>query len=438
MKLLFGMGDQEEGNAMIRAIEYMVAVGVSCLLSRSVLAAVTIDCVPIGGTQLTGNQTVVVECFITSPVTELIEAGRWDFACSPPGVGNASGNMESVSLYIEYNHQPEPYLFLGGAAGTQQGPCLAFGLAQFEAEYVTLPAGETRYLSTIEYQASDCAAGEFEVILEGIGNPPQVTDSTRFVQLGYFGDPEHLIPINYTPTVLNVVTGACCDGSTCMADGLNASCCQSKDPGAHLLVGRACLDADPCHCLSDSECDDLVFCNGQERCDFAAGECGSGPPACPAAPPYPGLGFECDETGKQCVGQPCLFDQHCDDLNPCNGDETCQESTFLDLCILGTPMDCDDLDPCNGREECDPASAQCVPGTAPCDDGVFCNGLEICDAEAGCLAPAPPCAAGFECDEERDECFFPGIPTVSAWGLGIFALLVGIGAKVRFSRTLHV
>jgi hypothetical protein len=136
--------------------------------------------------------------------------------------------------------------------------------------------------------------------------------------------------------------------------------------------------------------------------------------------------------GDQCVGLGCLLDKHCDDLNPCNGQEFCD--TDENLCVLGVPMLCDDGEPCNGREECDPASAQCIPGTPPCDDGIFCNGLESCNPQFGCLPGAPPCAQGLECDEVREECFIPGIPTVSAWGLIALNLCFAIVAKTRFRR----
>jgi hypothetical protein len=111
----------------------------------------------------------------------------------------------------------------------------------------------------------------------------------------------------------------------------------------------------------------------------------------------------------------------CDDVIPCG------------LCI--SDAQCDDSDFCNGPEACDSITGDCVPGTPlDCDDGMFCNGLELCDSAAGCLAAATPCAQGLECDEARDECFFPGIPTVSAWGLAAISLCLAIGAKMRFRR----
>jgi hypothetical protein len=394
-------------------------------ISQTTRAAVTIECVPQGGTQVTGNQTVVVECFVSSPVTEFIDGAQWDFACSLPGLAGATGGIESTLLSIEQFHSPEPYLFVGGFSGTQQGPCRAFGTPLPELPYVILPAGEVRYFSTIEFHVSECAAGSFEIMLEGMSDPPQVTDATRFMRDPWLGRPEDLIPINYNPTILNVVSGACCDGSTCLADDINPICCQQNHPSAFFLAGRSCSDPNVCRCLGDPECGDLVTCNGQEVCELETGQCQSGPPLCPSQ------GFFCYPPEYDCVGMSCLDDSNCDDFNACNGQEQCDR--IAQNCVLGEPVVCDDLNPCNGRAECDPATGQCLPGTpSNCDDGVFCNGLESCDPQLGCVPSEPPCAEGLECDETRDECFFPGIPTVSTWGLAVLGLLLAAGAKIRF------
>jgi hypothetical protein len=144
------------------------------------------------------------------------------------------------------------------------------------------------------------------------------------------------------------------------------------------------------------------------------------------------------ETGSCCLDGICVVD----DLNELCCSQTYPGASFFpgrscaDVFPCGlctSDLQCDDSDFCNGHETCDSISGDCIPVTPPdCDDGVFCNGLEVCDPETGCFPGPPPCAQGLECDEDRDECFFPGIPTVSAWGLAVLGLLFAAGAKIRF------
>jgi hypothetical protein len=77
---------------------------------------------------------------------------------------------------------------------------------------------------------------------------------------------------------------------------------------------------------------------------------------------------------------PCSTDADCDDLNVCNGVETCISSR----CSTGTPSPCDDNDFCNGLETCDPLLG-CQAGTPPvCDDNNVCT-ADSCDPVAGCV-----------------------------------------------------
>jgi hypothetical protein len=77
---------------------------------------------------------------------------------------------------------------------------------------------------------------------------------------------------------------------------------------------------------------------------------------------------------------PCNVDADCDDLNVCNGTETCINSR----CATGTPTPCDDNDFCNGVETCDPLLG-CQAGVVPtCDDTNVCT-TDSCDPLAGCV-----------------------------------------------------
>ncbi len=403
--------------------------------------------VPIGGTQV-NSQLVEIEAFLTniSQMTYEVIRLQIDVNCTLAPVGAAQGMIttgnaddDPMSLVVVNagSSSGVPRVIPGQFAISSQESCSALQSRLTHAGVVA--AGETRYMATLRYRVSDCATGQHELKLEcdPAGTPcdgkmTSVSSTSRIIVDTPNGT--GVAGYNYSTLLLNVPSGACCDGSTCLADNINPFCCQQSYPGAFFLAGRSCSEPDACRCLADSDCADLLFCNGQERCDFATGHCGYGPAPCPGSPPqYPQQNYYCDEVNDLCVAPACFSDVHCDDLNPCNGQQLCD--TVENICLLGTPIDCDDGDPCNGREECDPATAQCMPGIPPCDDGVFCNGQEICDPQSGCFPPAgPPCAPGYECDEERDECFFPGIPTVSTWGLATLLLLFAIGAKIRFVR----
>ncbi len=194
-------------------------------------------------------------------------------------------------------------------------------------------------------------------------------------------------------------------------------------------------------CTTNADCDDAVFCNGEEPCDVD-GICQ------PGVTPMCDDGVGCTADGCNAASDECVhfpFDPICDDTLACNGVEIC--SALFD-CLEGAPLDCDDgvactadscdeatfgcehlVDDtvcdddqlCNGAESCD-AQLDCQPGVAPavgdgvacttdscdedidavvhapddaaCDDGSFCTGAETCDATLGCQVGAPP-----DCDD---------------------------------------
>ncbi len=108
-------------------------------------------------------------------------------------------------------------------------------------------------------------------------------------------------------------------------------------------------------------------------------------------------------------GMPCTQDSDCDDLLPCNGVETCVN----DVCDPGIAVVCDDGNDCT-VDSCNEADTSCsfFPSDGLCDDGLFCNGVETCDADQGCLAGDPiVCDDGVgcsddACDEDADACAF--------------------------------
>ncbi|MBW2255458.1 MAG: trypsin-like peptidase domain-containing protein [Deltaproteobacteria bacterium] len=96
---------------------------------------------------------------------------------------------------------------------------------------------------------------------------------------------------------------------------------------------------------------------------------------------------------------PCTEDPDCDDLDDCNGTETCDLDTGR--CLDGTlPIGCDDGIACTD-DTC--ANSACVftPNSANCSDGITCT-LDTCDVETGaCLHEADDNA----CDD-GDECTY--------------------------------
>jgi hypothetical protein len=232
----------------------------------------------------------------------------------------------------------------------------------------------------------------------------------------------------------------------------------TMDPGLNEFAGfyvddvRVVGSVPPAPCAADADCDDGLFCTGQETC--AAGACKPGVPVlCPAdADGTDCTVARCDEASSGCVV--AADDDLCDDGAFCNGFEICDATAgcqpgvavvcddgvdcTLDQCRedikacggLPQPELCDDAVFCNGAEVCDVVQG-CGPGPLPCDDGVacsedicieeqfscdwvtrdelcddglFCDGAELCAAFVGCVVGAPPCLADESCDEAQNQC----------------------------------
>ena len=117
-------------------------------------------------------------------------------------------------------------------------------------------------------------------------------------------------------------------------------------------------------CAEDADCDDGLFCNGNETC--RTGLCMD--EADPCVDPA-----HCDEADDVCFE--CVDNAECDDANDCTTDEC-----ISDACV-NTP----------------------VADDTPCPDGIFCNGVETCQAGA-CTDQADPCIDEAHCDEDADVC----------------------------------
>jgi hypothetical protein len=217
------------------------------------------------------------------------------------------------------------------------------------------------------------------------------------------------------------------------------------------------------------DCNNGIFCDGNETCDTELGCVSSGNPCV-------GLGLVCDEElddcrtcdhsaecddGNACTEDICLMgngngqggcmhlilhdtEEDCCDPNTgqlteiddhvpctidtCQGDGTvshepddaaCGEGFFChaslgcvpddgSICFFGT--DCDDGDPCT-EDICIPGEGTkgggsfCVNPPLCPDDGLFCTGSQSCQ-DGECIIIDPPCVdLGLLCDEQTDSCF---------------------------------
>ncbi len=172
--------------------------------------------------------------------------------------------------------------------------------------------------------------------------------------------------------------------------------------------GAPPVDARPPECANDDDCDDHVFCNGNERC--SEGRCFPSP-AGPCDDHVSCTLDACDEERDACTYVPdsslCPPGQTCDRKSGCFAAHGCR-----------TDEDCDDALPCNGVEVC--VESRCRPGEPVlCDDGVFCTQdtcleetgqcqnvplhtlcppTEWCSAEMDCI-PRPPCRQDDDCED---------------------------------------
>jgi hypothetical protein len=217
----------------------------------------------------------------------------------------------------------------------------------------------------------------------------------------------------------NITTGDTCECIDLVQAGPNQT--WSANP-----PGTVCDDDDVCTTTSSCldglceggtalNCDDANPCTS-EACDAVTG--------CSNPPVWDGF--------------PCL------DGTVCNGFEFC----YSGVCTPGTPMVCDDLQFCNGPETCDP-SLGCQAGVPPpVDDGIACT-LDSCDEVGDTIVHNPNPALCDDLDsctaESCDEITgcasdpipgcTPGVPSASPAGRALLAGVLAVaGACVMVVR----
>jgi hypothetical protein len=192
----------------------------------------------------------------------------------------------------------------------------------------------------------------------------------------------------------HVLSGLCLIGARpCHDLGTNAT--ETCTEG---VVGAVCNPLPGC--TTNGDCDDGLFCNGPETC--ASGDCAGG-----AAPCNPTT-QTCNESQDACAPLPagCTTNADCNDGLFCNGNETCSSGT----CSAGAPPDCNDGVACTA-DACNESADACdhLPDHGDCDDGMFCNGAETCSASGCQPGSSVNCNDGVACtadmcSEDNDAC----------------------------------
>ena len=189
----------------------------------------------------------------------------------------------------------------------------------------------------------------------------------------------------------------------------------------NLGFGMANFSLTALACSSDAECDDGVYCNGEETCNIDTGSCLAGTPVTCAGDGVFCNGEEvCNEATQSCgsTGDPCEIGTSCNE-----GTDFCES-----LCGNGT---------CDPGENCSLCPSDCIGGTSggtcggcfkgicdgvchpkevdtDCSDcwSTYCCGDGVCEGEennSNCAidCPAPVCGDGV-CNAEEDQYTCPG------------------------------
>ena len=182
-------------------------------------------------------------------------------------------------------------------------------------------------------------------------------------------------------------------------------------------LGDPSLNLNVRQCVTDSECDDSVFCNGKETCTDGLCETLEGSQPCPAGD-NPCEENICDETSKSCSMTPLPDGSFCGvSENLCVGRKECLNTECTDTNI----KDCSGLDSECSSGFCNPDTGECVriaenEGKS-CSTGKICIKNEVC-TQGFCEGEAPDLPEAKEC--YRSECneldgFFETVDISQNW-----------------------
>ncbi len=147
------------------------------------------------------------------------------------------------------------------------------------------------------------------------------------------------------------------------------------------------------HTTDDADCDNGLFCDGNETCHITNG-CEDWTEPCTG-------NQTCNEWTNMCEDPTdCVVDDDCDDGNVCDGEEVCVSG----VCDEGVALDCDDGVSCTD-DSCDITDGcEHVTDDAVCDNGLYCDGDETCHITNGCEDGTAPCTGDQTCNEETNMC----------------------------------
>lgn len=169
----------------------------------------------------------------------------------------------------------------------------------------TADPGTRRYVGSFTL---DLAANTGGTIVIGLTD-----DSSRTFLVD--SDSQLILPVTITPGRIIVIPpppGRCCfnvgPGTTQCIDGVQSDACDQQLAPRVFTPSATCAQGCP-QCANDAQCADGVFCNGDERCDFALG--------C-----VPSFFRDCEE------GNACTLDSCNEETNTCEHipNQACEET----------------------------------------------------------------------------------------------------------------
>jgi len=221
-----------------------------------------------------------------------------------------------------------------------------------------------------------------------------------------------------------ICAGGCDDGIDCTNDSCVAGTCMSVRSNSLCRRGERCDATLGCvrsRCMDDRDCDDGLFCNGEEQCDRSdpgADDVGCLPGDAVTCDDGAGCSSEaCDETTDAC--EVTLDDAACNDGVDCSAD-TCApgaDGADSDGCVNTADDTLCDTDFCIVGRRCNLSSGGCTGGTArDCRDGNACT-VDSCDSATSSCINAPRdddgdgfatesegsmmCTGGTDCDDDN-------------------------------------
>jgi hypothetical protein len=205
----------------------------------------------------------------------------------------------------------------------------------------------------------------------------------------------------------------CEDGDFCTANDvcIGGACVAGDDdpcpgPDGDDDCSESCDEAtDSCTAIDDdgTDCNDGVFCNGDDTCSNGACSVHDGDP-CVGPDGDENCAESCDETSNSCTAED-PDGTSCDDGLYCTVTDACSDGT-----CVGEDSPCpgaDGDDDCS--ESCNEATDDCTaadPDASTCNDGLYCNGNDTCNQGTCSIHTGDPCPGADgdgNCRESCDE-----------------------------------